>query len=42
VHGRSDWCRATGSLRGGGSSFSLHREIYRSLGAVLYDLHHHD
>jgi hypothetical protein len=41
VHNSSAWHWVTGNLRCGGSSFSLHREVYRSLGAVLNDLHHH-
>jgi hypothetical protein len=41
MHSRGDWCWATGNLRCGGSSFSLHRKVNRSLGAVLNDLHHH-
>jgi hypothetical protein len=41
VHSSSAWHWAIGNLRCGGSSFSLHRKIHRSLGAVLNDLHHH-
>jgi hypothetical protein len=33
--------RAVGNLWCGRSSFFLHHEIHRSLGAVLNDLHHH-
>jgi hypothetical protein len=32
---------AVGNLWCGRSSFLLHQEIHRSLGAVLNDLHHH-
>jgi hypothetical protein len=41
VHSSSAWHWAIGNLRCGGSSFSLHRKIHRSLSAVLNDLHHH-
>jgi hypothetical protein len=41
VHSSSAWHMVVGNLRCGGSSFSLHREIYRSLSTVLNDLHHH-
>jgi hypothetical protein len=41
MHSSSAWYWAIGNLLCGGSSFSLHRKIYRNLGAMLNDLHHH-
>jgi hypothetical protein len=41
VHCSSARHRAVGNLWCGRSSFFLHHEIHRSLGAVLNDLHHH-
>jgi hypothetical protein len=41
VHSSSARHRAVGNLWRGRSSFFLHQEIHRSLGAVLNDLHHH-
>jgi hypothetical protein len=41
VHSSSARHWAVGKLWRGRSSFFLHQEIHRSLGAVLNDLHHH-
>jgi hypothetical protein len=41
VHNSSAGHRVVGNLWCGISSFFLHHEIHQSLGAVLYDLHHH-
>jgi hypothetical protein len=41
MHSSSAWHWEIGNLRCGGSSFSLHRKIHRSLDALLNDLHHH-